>query len=184
MTLIPESPGFCGLGDTASRGSGSFSLIFRSSGSCGKSSECSVGGDEIVAASWAWSTPFTDCILLLLPDRNFYSSRAVARAGPHPPPSFLQHSFGSLRPLCCRSRFRVPARSPRRSAPTRPVLCGSVERAYPASGGCGVGQDGILRAGCQPAPGGHWQTSGRRVTNPPQVANLPHKAGHFIRSTD
>src|SRR5580700_6822190 len=70
MTLIPESPGFCGLGDTASPGSGSFSLIFRSSGSCGKSSECSVGGDEIVAASWAWSTPFTGCILLLLSDRN------------------------------------------------------------------------------------------------------------------
>src|SRR5579864_9311588 len=67
MTLIPESPGFCGLGDTASRGSGSFSFTFRSSGSCGKSSECSVGGDEIVAASWAWSTPFTGCILLLLP---------------------------------------------------------------------------------------------------------------------
>src|SRR5438132_10767029 len=134
MTLIPESPGFCGLGDTASRGSGSFSFTFRSSGSCGKSSECSVGGDEIVAASWAWSTPFTGCILLLLPDQHFSSSRAAARAGPRPPPSFLQLSFGSLRPRCCRSRFRVPARSPRRSAPTRPVLCGSVERASPASG--------------------------------------------------
>src|SRR6202050_2410768 len=64
MTLITESPGFCGLGDTAAQGSGSFSFTFRSSGSCGKSSECSVGGDEIVAASWAWSTPFTGCILL------------------------------------------------------------------------------------------------------------------------
>ena len=58
--MIPESPGFCGLGDTASRGSGSFSFTFRSSESCGESSECSVGGDEIVAASWAWPTPFTE----------------------------------------------------------------------------------------------------------------------------
>src|SRR5579871_4398025 len=70
MTLITESPGFSGLGDTASRGSGSFSFNFRSSGSCGKSSECSVGGDEIVAASWVWSTPFTGCILLLLRGRE------------------------------------------------------------------------------------------------------------------
>src|SRR6266571_2584706 len=76
MTLITESPGFCGLGDTASRGSGSFSFTFRSSGSCGKSSECSVSGDEIVAASWVWSTPFTGCILLLLPCRKFSSSLA------------------------------------------------------------------------------------------------------------
>jgi hypothetical protein len=30
-----------------------------------------------------------------------------------------------------------------------------------------VGQDGILRAGCLPAP--------RRVANPPQITNLPHK---------
>src|SRR5580693_4921956 len=74
MTLIPESPGFCGLGDTASRGSGSFSFTFRSSGSCGKSSECSVGGHETVAASRVWSTPFTGCILLLLPDRKLSSS--------------------------------------------------------------------------------------------------------------
>src|SRR5579863_9349291 len=78
MTLIPESPGFCGLGDTASRGSGSFSFNFRSSGSCGKSSECSVGGDEIVAASWAWSTPFTGCISLLL-QRQLELDRARLR---------------------------------------------------------------------------------------------------------
>jgi Ni,Fe-hydrogenase III large subunit/Ni,Fe-hydrogenase III component G len=37
-----------------------------------------------------------------------------------------------------------------------------------------VGQDGIRRAGWQPAPCGHLQTSARRVTNPLQVANLPH----------
>src|SRR5580693_4177858 len=92
MTLIPESPGFCGLGDTASRGSGSFSFTFRSSGSCGKSSACSVGGDEIVGASWAWSTPFTGCILLLLPDRNFSSSPAADRVGPPP----LRRFFNAL----------------------------------------------------------------------------------------
>src|ERR1700680_1345005 len=147
MTLIPESPGFCGLGDTASRGSGSFSLIFRSSGSCGNSSECSVGGDEIVAASWAWSTPFTGCILLLLPDRNFSASPAADRVGPHPPPSFLQRSFGSLRPLGCRSRFRSPARSPRRSAPIRFVLCGPVELASPASGGLGYEHPAVRASG-------------------------------------
>src|SRR6202011_5312828 len=106
-----------------------------------------LGVDEIFAPSWAWSTPFTGCILLLLPDRNFSSSRAAARAGPRPPPSFLQRSFGSLRPLCCRSRFRVPARSPRRSAPTRLVLCGSVELASPASGGLGYERPAIRASG-------------------------------------
>jgi hypothetical protein len=40
----------------------------------------------------------------------------------------------------------------------------------------GVGQDGILRAGWQPAPGGNFANAGRRVTNPPQVANLPYQA--------
>jgi hypothetical protein len=37
-----------------------------------------------------------------------------------------------------------------------------------------VGQDGILRAGWQPAPAGPFTRGGRRVANPPQVANLPH----------
>src|ERR1700676_8748 len=152
MTLIPESPGFCGLGDTASRGSGSFNFTFRSSGSCGNSSECSVGGEEIVA-SWAWSTPFTGCILLLLPDRNFSSSPAADRVGPLPPPSFLQRSFGSLRPLCCRSRFRARARLPRRSAPGLLVLCGSVELASPASGGCRYAHRALRACGSvQPVP--------------------------------
>ena len=41
-----------------------------------------------------------------------------------------------------------------------------------------VGQDGILRADCQPALGGLFvYTRSGRVTNPPQVANLPHGAG-------
>src|SRR5579859_5090942 len=99
MTLITESPGFCGLGDTASHGSGSFSFNFRSSGSCGKSSECTVGGDEIVAASWVWSTPFTGCILVLLPDRKLSSFRAAVRAGPRGLPRFfnaLSDRFGRL----------------------------------------------------------------------------------------
>src|SRR6266568_1313698 len=38
-----------------------------------------------------------------------------------------------------------------------------------------VGQDGILRAGCLPALCGPSASVGRRITNPPQVANLPHK---------
>jgi hypothetical protein len=38
-----------------------------------------------------------------------------------------------------------------------------------------VGQDGILRAGWQPALYERFASFGRRVTNPPQVANLPHK---------
>src|ERR1019366_4697716 len=37
-----------------------------------------------------------------------------------------------------------------------------------------VGQDGILRAGWQPAPAGPAYKGFRRVTNPPQVASLPH----------
>jgi uncharacterized Zn finger protein len=37
-----------------------------------------------------------------------------------------------------------------------------------------VGQDGILRAGWQPASAGLFTRKGRRVANPPQVANLPH----------
>src|ERR1700689_4900942 len=147
MTLITESPGFLALGDTAAQGSGSFSFTFRSSGSCGKSSECSVGGDEIVAASWVWSTPFTGCILLLLPDRKLSSFRAAVRAGPRRPLAFLQRSFGSLRPLGRRSRFRVPARSPRRSAPIRFVLCGSVELASPASGGLGYEHPAVRASG-------------------------------------
>jgi hypothetical protein len=40
-------------------------------------------------------------------------------------------------------------------------------------GRCFVGQDGILRADWQPAPGGHMLKSYRRVANPPQVDNLP-----------
>src|SRR5580704_11624443 len=147
MTLITESPGFCGLGDTASRGSGSFSFTFRSSGSCGKSSECSVGGDEIVAASWVWSTPFTGCILLLLPGRKFSSSLAAVRVEPRRPPSLLQRSSGSRGPLGYRSRFRAPARSPRRSAPIRFVLCGPVELASPASGGLGYEHPAVRASG-------------------------------------
>jgi hypothetical protein len=37
-----------------------------------------------------------------------------------------------------------------------------------------VGQDGILRAGCQPALVGLFTGDSGRVINPPQVANLPH----------
>src|SRR5260370_40441695 len=126
MTLIPESPGFCGLGDTASRGSGSFSFTFRSSGSCGKSSECSVGGDEVVAASWVWSTPFTGCILLLLPGRKFSSSLAAVIVGPRRPPSLLKRSSGSLEPLGYISHIRHRPWSPHSSAPGLLVLCGHV----------------------------------------------------------
>jgi len=38
-----------------------------------------------------------------------------------------------------------------------------------------VGQDGILRAGWQPALYERFASFGRRVINPPQVANLSHK---------
>jgi len=43
-----------------------------------------------------------------------------------------------------------------------------------------VGQDDILRAGWQPALCGLVASFGRRVTNPPQVANLPHKAAASV----
>jgi len=43
-----------------------------------------------------------------------------------------------------------------------------------------VGQDGILRAGWKPAPGSHFGNAGRRVTNPPQVTNLPHMPAPFV----
>ena len=81
------------------------------------------------------NTVYWSGLCFSLPDRNFSSSPAAAsKLDRIPPLSFLQRSFGSLRPLCYRSRFRVPARSPRRSAPTRSVLCGSVDLASPASG--------------------------------------------------
>ena len=38
-----------------------------------------------------------------------------------------------------------------------------------------MGQYAILRAGWQPALDGHFASVRRRVTNPPQVANLLHK---------
>jgi hypothetical protein len=40
--------------------------------------------------------------------------------------------------------------------------------------GAVVGQDGILRAGWQPALYGPFSSFGRRVSNPPQVANPSH----------
>jgi len=38
-----------------------------------------------------------------------------------------------------------------------------------------VGQDGILRPVGSRRCTGRWASSGRRVTNPPPVPNLPHK---------
>jgi hypothetical protein len=37
-----------------------------------------------------------------------------------------------------------------------------------------VGRDGILHAGWQPAPAGLFTEGSGGLTNPPQVANLPH----------
>jgi hypothetical protein len=44
------------------------------------------------------------------------------------------------------------------------------------TGDSGVGQDVILRAGCQPAPDASFCVRPERINNPLQVANLPHKA--------
>jgi hypothetical protein len=50
MTLITDSPGFCGFGDTASAGSGSLNLVITSGGSGSGSFEFSPEGDKVAAA--------------------------------------------------------------------------------------------------------------------------------------
>jgi hypothetical protein len=43
-----------------------------------------------------------------------------------------------------------------------------------------VGQDVILRAGCQPAPDASICGRPGRINNPPQVANLPHEPDNCV----
>ncbi len=45
-----------------------------------------------------------------------------------------------------------------------------------------VGQDGILRAGWQPAPGGHWQTPAGGLPTRRRLATCPTSRGKLVRN--